>query len=252
MKKKLFIAVATTLFTGTAIAQSAFEGFYGQIATGYESNSFGAGNGAIVAPTSNENYPLNSPSQQFGGTPLVLGLGYNYYVAPKWLIGIGVDYSALSQKSSAFTTNIDTSSIGIPITATFPGSSIQVSNRFNIFITPGYEIDTDKLIYLKAGYSSVSAKLNGPTNYAVSYPGINQSINTNMGSSTTKVGGYVVGLGYKQIITGGIYGFAEVNYMSYSKPSFSYTGNINTLPTTSTLSASLNSYQALIGVGYKF
>lgn len=253
MNKKLLVASLFAFVTAGAMAQSAFEGFYGQIATGYESNSFGSGNGAIDSPSSGENYPLNSPSQQFGGVPLVIGLGYNYSVAPKWLIGIGVDYSALSQKSSTFNTNMDTSSVGLPSFANFPGSSMQVSNRFNIFISPGYEIDIDKLLYLKAGYSSVSAKLNGPSSYVVSIPGVDAiSINPNMGSSTVTVGGYVVGLGYKQIITDGLYGFAEINYMSYSKPSFSYSGVINTLPTTSTISASLNSYQALVGVGYKF
>jgi hypothetical protein len=35
MKKLLFL-IATTLITTTASAQSAFEGFYGQIGTGYE------------------------------------------------------------------------------------------------------------------------------------------------------------------------------------------------------------------------
>lgn len=253
MKRKLLIAAATTLVSGTAIAQSAFAGFYGQIATGYESNSLGSGSGSISSPLSGEYYSTGSSSQQFGAAPLVIGLGYNFQVSPKWLLGIGADYSALSQTSSTFATNLNAPGIAI---ANFSGNSIQLSNRFNIFITPGYEIDKDKLIYLKAGYSSTSAKLNGSNIYNVAVEGQSIQAPVSMGSSTSTVGGYVVGLGYRQVITGGIYGFAEFNYMSYAKPSFSSSGAISypeySVPINSTLSASLNSYQALIGVGYRF
>ena len=56
-------------------------------------------------------------------------------------------------------------------------------------------------------------------------------------------------LGYKQMITSGFYGFAEANYMSYGKPSFSVRDADGS---TQSSSPSLNSYQALVGVGYKF
>ena len=38
MKIKSLVAAAATVVASSAMAQSAFEGFYGQIATGYESN----------------------------------------------------------------------------------------------------------------------------------------------------------------------------------------------------------------------
>jgi hypothetical protein len=257
MNKKLLIAGIAVLVSTSTMAQSAFQGFYGQIATGYESNSIGSGNGSVITLDGSESYPTSSSSQQFGGAPLVLGIGYNFSVAPKWLIGIGADYSAISQTSSAFTTGFSASVYDLSGTGTFSGNSIQLSNRFNIFIAPGYEIDSDKLIYLKAGYSSISAKLNGPSSYTASVIGLpQQQASVGMSSSTSTVGGYIVGIGYKQIITGGIYGFAEANYMSYSKPSFTTTGNINwdygSYPITSKLSANLNSYQALVGIGYRF
>lgn len=254
MKMKFLITATSILIASPAMAQSAFQGFYGQIGTGYESNSLGSGSGNISSLVGNQNYSSNSSSQQFGGAPLVLGIGYNFSVSSKWLIGIGADYSALSQKSSNFSNNITSNFEGQDLTGTFSGNTIQLSNRFNIFITPSYAIDNDKLIYLKAGYSSVSAKLNGPDTYTVTASGV-QLIQTPVsgGSSTSTVGGYVVGLGYKQIITGGIYGFVEANYMSYSKPSFSTTSLIsNGVPITTTLSTSLSSYQALVGVGYRF
>lgn len=250
MKLKLAFAASALLLAGQGFAQSAFKGFYGQVATGYESNSMDSMNGAFTSSRP-EYYPQAVSTQQFGGAPIVVGLGYNFSVAPRWLIGIGADYSLLSQKSSTFTSTVD---LGRPDVSFNPsGSSVQISNRLNIFIAPSYEISKDQLVYLKAGYSSVSAKLSGPTSLNVSGGGVETtSIPLSSNSSTSTVGGYVVGIGYKQIITGGFYGFAEANYMSYAKPSFSNSSSVDGTSVSSSLSASLNSYQVLLGVGYRF
>lgn len=241
MKIKLLVAAAATVLASSAMAQSAFQGFYGQVATGYENNSVSdlniSGSNPGVTPET-----WNASNQSFGGAPLVIGVGYNFSVAPKWLIGLGVDYSAISQKSSTYSSTVPGSQGG-----TLAGQYLEVSNRINIFVAPGYEIDKDKLVYLKAGYSSVTAKANSPTSYTDAADGMTDPLVS--GSQSKTLSGYVVGLGYKQIITGGIYGFAEVNYMSYSKSTFS--GAIGTSYSVS-VNPSLNSYQALVGVGYKF
>ncbi len=253
--KKLLVAAAVAGLVGTANAQSAFEGFYGQIATGYENNQVsnvsGSGTENFLGTTTALNY--SSPSQSFGGAPIVVGLGYNISVAPKWLVGIGVDYSILSQTSSTYNTTIT----GYNASVVGTGASTKVGNRVNIFITPSYEIDKDKLVYLKAGYSSVQVTQNASTGACINGTCLSNSQleQTSPGAQTKTVGGYVLGLGYKQIISGGFYGFAEGNYMSYSKPSFSQTttytdgsgGSVS-----STASGSLNSYQLLVGVGYRF
>lgn len=238
MKKNLLVAALLSAVGTSAIAQSAFEGFYGQIATGYENNSISSASITTTdVPGGGNPTTWNAPNQSFGGAPLVIGLGYNFSVAPKWLLGLGVDYDALSQTSSTFSSNISGESVS--------GQSAKVSNRFNVFITPGYEIDKDKLVYLKAGYSSVKATSNSPT----SYTNANGTWPiTGFSNPSSTVGGYIIGLGYKQIISGGFYGFAEGNYMSYSKPSLS-TSNADT---QYTLNPSLSSYQLLVGVGYKF
>ena len=104
-------------------------------------------------------------------------------------------------------------------------------------------------MYLKAGYSNQQLKYTAPAN--------NTGTSTDPARSVTStVGGYVLGLGYKQIITGGLYGFAEGNYMQYSK------GNTNGSPFTSTQNdyrvsvsnsnPASSAYTLLIGVGYKF
>lgn len=236
MKIKLLVAAAATVVASSAMAQSAFQGFYGQIATGYENNN--VSNLSMTGSDSSSTDNWNAGNQSFGGAPLVIGAGYNFSVAPKWLLGVGVDYSALSQKSSNFSYTIDSVSLN--------GASIEVSNRFNVFITPGYVIDKDKLAYFKAGYSSVSAKGNSPSSVS---GGSNSGESWGQTSQSKTLSGYVLGLGYKQMITGGFYGLAEVNYMSYSKANFSGTDSSGY---TTTSNPSLNSYQVLVGVGYKF
>jgi outer membrane immunogenic protein len=243
MKMKLLVAAAATVVASSAMAQSAFQGFYGQIATGYESNSASSLNGTVIDPGTRTNF--SASNQTFSGMPLVVGLGYNFTVAPKWLLGIGADYSALSITSSTYSSNIANSQPNAKIN----GQAIEVSNRFNIFLTPGYEIDKDKLVYLKAGYSSVQAKSTGPNSY--SQTGFSESLASP--STTSTLNGYVLGLGYKQIISGGLYGFAEGNYMSYNKANTSSTvRSPDGTSSAANSNANLSSYQLLVGVGYRF
>lgn len=242
MKIKLLVAAAATVMAGSVMAQSAFEGAYGQIGTGYENNNVSnlTLTGTDTTDGSVDNW--GASNQSFGGAPLVIGLGYNFSVAPKWLIGIGADYSALSQKSSSFSQTI----VGSGGSASLNGTTIEMSNRFNIFVTPGYVIDKDKLAYFKAGYSMATAKVNSPNGYSDSDGG---SATLGSGSQSKNLSGFILGLGYKQIITGGLYGFAEFNYMSYGKQT--YSGIIDTNYSVST-SPSASSYQGLVGVGYRF
>ena len=255
-----------SLMAFNAQAQSAFADFYGQVSTGYESNQLGSLSGTgTVTPNQGTDLIRSAPSQTFGGAPLVLGIGYYWQANDKWLIGVGADYSALSQTTSSFPVSITNapgnSSINSGETATANGSSLQLSNRFNIFITPGYVIDKDKLVYIKAGYSQLSAQYNQPTSLTRAANSVSTTTAATGGSQSSNQGGYLIGLGYKQIITSGLYGFVEGNYMGYSAPSYSYStyspaavslGRSASARTVTTSFASLNSFQALIGLGYAF
>jgi len=155
MKKKLSIVILSSLITNYAFAQSAFSGFYGQVSTGYESNQLGAQSAtSTLNPYANSDANDTGPSQTFGGAPLVFGIGYNWQASDKWLFGIGADYSALKQTSSAIPVNSINSSGSTSIAPgeklTFNGATMQLSNRFNLFVTPGYAIDKDKLVYFKS------------------------------------------------------------------------------------------------------
>ena len=245
MKIKLLVATAATIMTGTAMAQSAFEGAYGQVATGYEGNSIEDLNNYYT-------YTLKSgftgsgssktSNQSANGVPLVFGLGYNFKINNSWLIGLGVDYSALSQ--------VDTSPYSAPdsngrITT---GIQLTVQDRYNIFISPAFVIDKDKLAYFKAGYSAQTIKSLTP---GQTYPtGYSPAVST-----SNNVNGYILGLGYKQMIGGGFYGFAEGNYMKYTKgdTNVGYSAvasNGTSFTTASDFGA--NAYTLLVGVGYRF
>ena len=95
-------------------------------------------------------------------------------------------------------------------------------DSYNIFISPSIVIDKDKLAYAKVGYTGANVTSDG---------------------DNTSLNGYSLGLCYKQIISGGLYGFGEVNYASYA--------NTN-IGGGATGSFSANSTNVLVGLGYKF
>lgn len=238
MKKKLLVVAASTLVASSAFAQSAFQGFYGQIATGYENNTITSTGGPYSGTSNSGPFGGNviGNNQTASGVPLILGLGYTFQVSGPWLVGIGADYSTISQKTDTFTSTTSNSSL-------ITGNQYQISNRYNIFVTPSYAIDKDKLAYLKVGYSSQQLKSTTAADYPD--PALGTTINMN---------GYVLGLGYKQIITGGLYGFAEGNYMSYSHTNAnqSWTAVDGSYRNTWNGNPAASAYTLLVGVGYKF
>jgi hypothetical protein len=71
-------------------------------------------------------------------------------------------------------------------------------------------------------------------------------------SSSNNTNGYSLGLGYKQIVKGGLYGFGEVNYASYGKQTNTQTGAIGGRPASASITSSSNVFNVLVGIGYKF
>ena len=273
MKSKLAPIVFSSLFISglggsNAYAQSSFAGFYGQVSTGYEGNQLGTTETTIRnLPNINTDHDISAPSQNFGGAPLVFGLGSYWQASEKWLSGLGADYSALTQSGPTFTANFrnaaGSSSIVPGEVTTSDGDSRQISNRFNLFITPAYAIDKDKLVYLKAGYSQASIQYNRTTSVTRTINGVSTKYPASGGSQTDSYGGFLVGLGYKQIITGGLYGFAEGNYMNYGSAGYSYSPVLQPSNTARGVTpagtrvvnmniSSFNSYQLLVGLGYAF
>lgn len=230
--KKLLIAAVVAGLVGTANAQSAFEGFYGQLSTGYENNSIGSSTTTTTTSPNIGTFLYSNPSYNFSSMPLIAALGYTFSVSNQFTLGLGADYSFLKAKSGNWT-------------ATSPGQDPQqsytkTSNRMNFFLTPGYVVDKNSLAYAKVGYSRQKVEY------------FDTSSNDTLGNAN--VNGYILGLGYKQLISGGFYAFGEANYMAYSKTSINFSSACergcntfsNSTPTPS------SAYNLLVGVGYRF
>jgi len=209
--KSLIVGIGFISLTAPALAQSVFEGFYGQVGIGYENSTPSYSGGTLN--NSAYSYGISGgTTNSFAGTATI---GYYFPVTGNFLLGIGAEYSPLSGTSSNAT-------VTIPALKYSESQSIKKGDSYNLFISPAYAIDKEKLAYAKVGYSSANYEIGGD----------NDTYN-----------GYSLGLGYRQIIQGSWYGFAEVNYFSY--------GNQN-VATNASGTASFKVTNALVGVGYKF
>jgi outer membrane immunogenic protein len=230
-KKALLLGCSAMILSCPSFAQSQFVGAYGQISTGYENNTVSS------ATLTGKDYggkpnTSNSVSTTTGSAPLVLGLGYVFSVKDAFTLGVGADYSALTQETSSSSYYYRGVSTGVY------NYKFTISNRFNIFVTPGYAIDQDKLAYAKLGYSSQNVQYS-QTN-CCSSP-----------SNKAQASGYVLGVGYKQFISSGLYGFAEANYYTYGSPSLSSTYTDGPGGTVSS-NPNVSAYNFLLGLGYRF
>lgn len=232
MNKKLLIATLLSAATTGAFAQSkSFEGFYAQAGIGYEmvspSLSFGnltiTNNGSPVAsvPTS---ATINS-SNSFAGT---ITAGYNFVVTKDFLLGLGAEYSPIAGSKANYSGTY--SSYGTS------NGQYNKENSYNIFISPATPIGSDGLLYGKVGFTGATVK----------------SQCDGCSSNNTNLTGYSLGLGYKQFISGGLYGFGEVNYASYGNNSSTETASFSTYRASQTSTVSANVTNFLVGIGYKF
>jgi len=230
MKIKLMLATAATVMAGTAMAQSAFEGFYAQVGIGLNEAMPKADNVSLTVnngPFAGQ-YARNTSYSNTAAFTGAVTLGYNYAINKDFLLGLGVDYSPVAGKTGNATT---VGAAGVKTYYTY-----KTLNHFNVFLSPAYAVDKDKLIYGKVGYSQSETQ--------VDFESLDSPNHTSSG--------YVLGLGYKQIIKGGFYGFAEGNYFVYNPSTYSVSSTSAGVSFTSSQNISSTSYNLLVGVGYKF
>jgi len=227
VSKLLFAAGLVLSSIAVANAQSKFEGAYGQIGIGYESinPSFSSGGLSIGGVGT---VPISTTVSTSSGFTGALGVGYYASLSKDFLLGLGVEYDPLNSSSANYT-------YGINGYGTVTGS-YKKQNAYNIFLSPATPIGTDGLLYGKVGYTGASI----------------QATDNGGSAQTTNYTGYSLGLGYKQLIQGGLYAFGEVNYMSYGNVTNTYSGKVSTYTYSYSNTSSANTFNALIGVGYKF
>ncbi len=237
MKKIQLVMITVSIIgmSATAVnAQSKFEGAYGQLGIGYQGVTPSVSDVRVSLPSlSIFNQPLSSSVGSSSNFTGVVTAGYNFSVTKDFLLGLGVEYSPLASSTSNISASYGPDAGGNFYRA---NTDFKIENSYNIFVSPAIAIDNDKLAYAKIGYTGANAN------------GAGQSIS---------LSGYSLGLGYKQIIKGGWYGFGEVNYASYGNQNVTSRYNstiigVGQVPTTATSTISASTMNVLVGVGYKF
>lgn len=208
------------------MAQSKFEGAYGQIGVGYES---------VTPSFSNSNFtvsgvgtaPINTSISSSNGFSGAVTVGYMATITKDFLLGAGIDYSPIAGQKANYSGSVLGTSLG--------NGSYNKVNSYNLFLSPATPVGTDGLLYGKVGYTGATIKDTFGSN-----------------STNTNFTGYSLGLGYKQIITGGLYGFGEFNYMSYGNKTATASETIAGYTVSSSITSNANAYNLLVGLGYRF
>jgi hypothetical protein len=242
--KKLLIALSAVFASPAVFAQASnFAGFFGQVGVGYEYNTVGS-----TGPNNWRSSDGVGPSfSQTGGAAgksfgNAIAIGYGLALTDRILLQIGAEYQPLGGDTRPF--DIQFTNVNRQGQATTGGPNrgnyYRVLNRYGIFLSPGYAIDDNKMAYLKVGYTAqtVNARtvpINGVT----------------LLSDSKDVGGFMVGLGYRQLLSSNVYIFAEANYSDYAKAGLTFRSN-RSPAFTNTSSPKSNNFNALVGIGARF
>jgi outer membrane immunogenic protein len=241
-KTKISLLLATIAgFAATgAMAQSkanAWEGAYGQVGVGYGNFAPSISNGTATIPTGRA---APFPATLSGTTSatnvnnintglVTLAAGYNFGINENYVLGIGATY--YPGASSSATGTLNTLYNGNVVGST--NATYNIKNLYNIFLSPGYVIDKDRLAYLKIGYTGSTIGLSSPI----------------LAYNTTNLSGINLGLGYKQMINAQWYAFGEANYASYGSQTASATTTTGTSVSNSIKGTGMD---LLVGIGYRF
>lgn len=227
------ISLFFILFSISAIAQStdsqkkSFQGFYGQVGVGYQITNITYSGTLYGVPSGVSLAPSQGPSYGITGN---VGAGYTYSINDRFSIGAGAEYYPVVGPPGNYTLTSCSSGCSTG------NGSYHTQNMYNLFVAPGISIGDDGLAYLKAGYTRASVK----TQVSGALP-IAGTVSNPFGPS--------FGIGYKQFITGNVYGFAEYNYQIYQKTTTLFQGQGGGTLYNSNQSSVQN---LLVGLGYKF
>lgn len=231
VKISALVLAMAGVFATNANAQSAktnpWEGFYAEAAVGYGVFTPTINNASIKSTAlGGAVLPVSTQQNDLGSGTNKLGLGYTFGINDKYTLGIAASYSlgASSAASGSFWPS------AYPSQAKW--FKYQIKDVWSVTLNPGYVIDKDKLAYAKVGMTGNTMGINGQTaNY-----------------QTFNFTGYVLGLGYKQMVTQSIYFLGEVNYAGIS----SKTATIQTSNGPITGNVGGSGVDVIVGVGYKF
>lgn len=232
VKISALVLAMAGVFATSAHAQSAktnpWEGFYAEAAVGW--GQFNPTiNNANLAPLgypAGTKVPVSTQQDNLSSGINKLGLGYTFGINDKYTLGVAASYS-LGASSAANGSFWTARTVNSPTWFKY-----QIKDVWSVTVNPGYVIDNDKLAYAKVGMTGNTMGINGGTaNY-----------------QTYNFTGYVLGLGYKQMVTQSVYVLGEVNYAGIS----SKTATIQTANGPITGNVGGSGVDVMVGLGYKF
>ena len=224
-------AFVICMFCSTAHAQTkdnAWQGAYAQLGLlGYASYIPGTASGTTTI--GNLNLPTTFSGNNANGYAGNISAGYMFPINGSFLLGIG---------ATLFPGNSPTASTsGKNIVGTVNGE-YYLSNLYSIYLLPAYAIDTEKLLYGKIGYAAATIHSSASGNRVGNF----SQVSTNMN-------GVVFGLGYKQIVMGSVYLFAEANYAINNDKAVSTVTDDGFIVNST---AKATGFDVMFGVGYRF
>jgi outer membrane immunogenic protein len=220
---KLLAAIATTglLITASQNAQAQAEAWQGPwVQAGIGAATFvpGFSGGKYEGA-----YPYSATKKDINTFIGSLSTGYTFAISGPWSLGVGATIAPGKSPSASYAVAITT-----PRGTTNGPGTYNVANIYSVTVQPGYAIDKEKLIYAKVGYTGATASTNSDT----------------FGKASSTLSGYALGLGYKQVISGGLYGYAEFNYANYSNVNVPYAQLSGTVNATG--------MDVMVGLGWRF
>jgi outer membrane immunogenic protein len=233
VKISALVLAMAGVFATSANAQSAktnpWEGFYAEAAVGWGQFNPTIDNASIQSTRLGRTLPVTTQQDNLSSGKNKVGLGYTFGINEKYTLGIAASYSlgASSAANGSFYSTLPNGVNTSPVWFKY-----QIKDVWSVTLNPGYVIDKDKLVYAKVGMTGNTMGINGGTaNY-----------------QTVNFTGYVLGLGYKQLVTKSIYVLGEVNYAGIS----SKTATIQTSGGPLSGNVGGSGVDLMVGVGYKF
>jgi len=231
MSKLFIIVLVLSLGGASAVAQSVFRGFYATAGIGAETFLPSADDVTLAIKNGPYAGTYNRTSTyprtlDFTGT---LTVGSMSAITDKFLLGVGVEFEPIA----AGTDTVETVGSAGNVTK----STYTQKSHFNFFLTPAYAFEDNKLVYGKIGYSQSHSD--------VDFDGDQSPVHV--------AEGLVLGAGYRQIVTGGLFFFGEANYYHYIPQDYtvsSITADDYVFVSDQTLST--NGFSAYFGLGYTF
>jgi hypothetical protein len=199
MSKLVLLVPLLACASASASAQSAFSGFYASADVVME----------LFIPRA-DNVTLTVKNGPYAGTyartaiyPRTFdvsgtwAVGSMSAITDKFLLGIGLEQEPIA--SSPHKVKI------ISSTGNVSYSTYAQTSHFNVFLSPAYALKKDKLVFGKIGYTNSTEEIDFDADETPDHI----------------AEGVVLGAGYKQIVSGGVFLFGEANYYHY--PSKNYT-----------------------------